>query len=122
MKSYIPATAFLLAALLGLAACSGGQHSMGDQQAASSDQMSSGNPGAMDSNHPVSDTVITTKVKTKLGTTKGVESTDISVKTVNGVVTLTGVLASDIAVQKAVAATKSVDGVKQVDSSGLKAK
>ena len=123
MKSYVAAiTTVLLAASLGLAACSNNPHPTGDQQAAASDQMASGNPGAMDSNQPGSDTWITTKVKAELATTEGVSSTDISVKTVNGVVTLIGVLGSDVAVQKAVAATKSVHGVKQVDASGLKVK
>lgn len=122
MKSYVALTAaFLLVASLGLAACSNSEHP-GEQQAASSDQKSSENPGAMDSNQPGSDTWITTKVKADLATTQGVESTDISVKTVNGVVTLIGVLDSDIAVQKAVAAAKSIKGVTQVDSSGLKTK
>jgi hyperosmotically inducible protein len=123
MKSTITATAFLFAASLGLAACSNNNpNAAGDQQQASTAATTSGNPGAMDSNQPVSDTWITTKVKTGLATTQGVESTDISVKTVNGVVTLTGVLASDVAVDKAVAAAKSVKGVKQVDASGLKSK
>lgn len=70
----------------------------------------------------VSDTWITTKVKAELATTKGVESTDISVETKNGVVTLTGVLASHTAVKKAVAAAKSIKGVTSVDASGLKVK
>jgi len=51
-----------------------------------------------------------------------VKSTDIDVKTVDGVVTLTGVLHSKIAVKKAIAVTRSVKGVKHVDASGLKAK
>ena len=75
---------------------------------------------AMHSNQPVSDTWITTKVKSELATTDGVKSMDIDVKTVNGVVTLTGVLATDIAVNKAIAAAKGVKGVKEVDASGLK--
>lgn len=70
----------------------------------------------------VSDTWVTTKVKTELATTGGVESTDISVDTKDGVVTLTGVLSSDTEVKKAVAAAKSVQGVKDVDDSGLKVK
>ncbi|HET8700288.1 MAG TPA: BON domain-containing protein [Nitrococcus sp.] len=70
----------------------------------------------------VSDAWITTKVKSELATIKGVKSMDISVKTVDGVVTLTGVLPTQLAVKKAIAATKSVKGVKGVDASGLKAK
>lgn len=122
MKSYLAVTAtVLIIASLGLTACSNSEHPA-DQQAASSAQMSSDNPGAMDSNQPGSDTWITTKVKAELATTQGVQSTDISVKTVNGVVTLIGVLDNDVAVQKAVAAAKSIQGVTQVDSSGLKTK
>lgn len=75
---------------------------------------------AMSSDQPVTDTWITTKVKSELATTDGVKSMDIEVKTINGVVTLTGVLATDIAVQKATAAARSVKGVKEVDASGLK--
>jgi hyperosmotically inducible protein len=77
---------------------------------------------AMKSDQPVTDTWITTKVKSELATTDGVKSMDIGVKTIDGVVTLTGVLASDIAVKKAVAAAESVKGVKKVDSTGLKSK
>jgi hyperosmotically inducible periplasmic protein len=74
------------------------------------------------SDQPVTDTWITTKVKTELATTDGVKSTDISVTTKDGVVALIGVLGTEAAVEKAVAATKSVKGVKKVDSSGLKVK
>lgn len=74
------------------------------------------------SDQPVTDTWITTKVKTELATTDGVKSMEIDVKTVDGVVTLTGVLATDTAVKKAVAAAESVKGVKRVDASGLKSK
>ena len=73
-------------------------------------------------NHPVTDTWITTKVKAELATTDGVKSTDIDVKTVEGVVTLTGVLCTSLAVKKAVAAAESIKGVKKVDHSGLKSK
>ena len=61
-------------------------------------------------------------MKSELATTKGVKSTDVTVKTVDGVVTLTGVLATENAVDKAVAVAKSVKGVKDVDASGLKSK
>lgn len=68
------------------------------------------------------DAWITTKVKSELATTKGVKSMDVTVKTVDGVVTLIGVLPTKLAVDKAVAAAKSVKGVKDVDASGLKSK
>jgi hyperosmotically inducible protein len=70
----------------------------------------------------VSDTWITTKVKTELATTEGVSSTDISVKTEDGKVTLIGNQPNETAVKKAVSVTKSVKGVKDVDHSGLKSK
>lgn len=73
-----------------------------------------------DSEQPVSDTWITTKVKTELATTDNVSSMDISVTTVNGVVTLTGVLESQAEVDRAVAAVRGVEGVTRVDSSGLR--
>ena len=67
------------------------------------------------------DTWITTKVKADLAVTDGVKSTDISVTTVDGVVTLTGVLASETGREKAIAVAKGIKGVKRVDASGLKA-
>lgn len=73
-----------------------------------------------DSDQPVTDTWITTKVKAELATTEGVKSNDVSVKTVDGTVTLTGVLPTKLAVDKAVAAAESIKGVKKVDHSGLK--
>ncbi|MGH8174172.1 MAG: BON domain-containing protein [Rhodanobacteraceae bacterium] len=73
-----------------------------------------------DSDQPVTDTWITTKVKAELATTEGVKSSDISVTTVDGTVTLTGVLGTKLAVDKAVAAAESIKGVKKVDHSGLK--
>ncbi|MGH8112216.1 MAG: BON domain-containing protein [Rhodanobacteraceae bacterium] len=75
-----------------------------------------------DAGQAASDAWITTKVKSELATTKGVKSRDVTVRTTNGVVTLTGVLATRTDVRKAVAAAKSVKGVKDVDASGLKAK
>ena len=75
-----------------------------------------------DSDQPVTDTWITTKVKAELATTDGVKSNDVSVKTVDGTVTLTGVLPTKLAVDKAIAAAESVKGVKKVDHSGLKTK
>ena len=78
------------------------------------------NTAKTDSDQPVTDTWITTKVKTELATTEGVKSTSIDVRTVDGVVTLTGTLATDVAVKKAIAAAESIKGVKKVDHSSLK--
>jgi hyperosmotically inducible protein len=74
------------------------------------------------SDQPVTDSWITTKVKGELATTDGVKSTDISVKTIDGVVTLTGVLSTPLAVKKAIAAAESIKGVKKVDHDGLKSR
>lgn len=65
------------------------------------------------------DAWITTKVKSELASKKGIKSTDISVSTSDGVVTLTGSVATAKAKAKAVRVTKHVKGVKSVDSSGL---
>lgn len=73
-----------------------------------------------DSDQPATDTWITTKVKAELATTEGVKSNDVTVKTIDGVVTLTGVLGTDVAVKKAIAAAESIKGVKKVDHSNLK--
>jgi len=83
---------------------------------------STGNGMKTESNQPVTDTWITTKVKGRLATVDGLKSVDISVTTVDGVVTLTGVLPTKIAVKKAIAVSRAVKGVKHVDASGLKAK
>lgn len=74
---------------------------------------------AKSSNQPVTDTWITTKVKTELATTEGIKSGDIDVTTKNGIVTLSGVVNSKAQVNKAVALTKSIKGVRQVDSTAL---
>lgn len=113
MTSPITLSALAFAALLSLGAVA---TSPAAAQNAPADDSS------MSSNHPATDSWITTKVKTELASTDGVKSTDISVTTVNGIVTLTGVLGNDLAVQKAVAAARSVHGVKKVDASGLKSK
>ena len=65
------------------------------------------------------DGLITTKIKSVLGTTKGIKSTDISVTTVDGMVTLTGTATSAHEKSHAVSVTKKVKGVKHVDASGL---
>jgi len=85
-------------------------------------QMSSSSDHASSTGQAVSDGWITTKVKSELATTKGVKSMDVTVRTTDGVVTLTGVLATKTDVRKAIAAAKSIKGVKDVDASGLKAK
>ena len=74
------------------------------------------------SDQPGTDTWITTKVKSELATTKDVKSLDISVKTVNGVVTLTGTQPNSDAIKKAIACARGIKGVKDVDATNLTVK
>jgi osmotically-inducible protein OsmY len=68
----------------------------------------------------VTDSWITTKVKSSLMFTRGVDGFDISVTTVSGVVSLSGVLDSTAERDRAVKATQDIRGVKRVDSARLK--
>ncbi|CTP88890.1 hypothetical protein XTPLMG730_2288 [Xanthomonas translucens pv. phlei] len=72
------------------------------------------------SKEPVTDTWITTKVKADLLATKDVSGTDIKVKTLNGTVKLSGAVENKMQRDKAVSVAKMIDGVKKVDSTGLK--
>lgn len=110
MRSPITLPALALAALLSLGSL------------ATLPQTAHAAPVDDSSSQPATDAWITTKVKAELASTEGVHSTDISVTTRDGVVTLTGVLANDVAVKKAIAAAQSIKGARQVDASGLKAK
>ncbi len=74
----------------------------------------------MDSSQPVTDSWITTKVKSQLAATEDVRSLEITVNTVDGVVFLTGVVGDAAMSAKAAAAAKTIKGVKSVDSTGLK--
>lgn len=64
----------------------------------------------------ISDTAITTKVKSKLMGDKRLKKSDISVTTTNGVVTLEGTASDSKAKSTAAALAKSVKGVKSVDN------
>lgn len=69
----------------------------------------------------VSDTWITTKVKTDLVTEKGVPGTDIEVETKQGIVSLSSKVAvTDSQKEMAVAIAKKIKGVKGVMADGLK--
>jgi hyperosmotically inducible protein len=62
----------------------------------------------------VSDSWITTKVKSDLAVEKDVSATHISVKTVEGVVTLSGSATSQAEAEKAVRVASEIKGVKSV--------
>ena len=65
------------------------------------------------------DAWITTKVKSEFGTTKGIQATDISVSTSDGVVTLSGSVTTAKEKMHAERVARHVKGVKSVDASGL---
>ncbi len=73
-----------------------------------------------DSNEPVTDSWITTKVKADLLTSSNVPGTKVDVTTVNGVVTLKGTVATKAEHDKAVTTAKGIKGVKSVDATALK--
>jgi hyperosmotically inducible periplasmic protein len=75
-----------------------------------------------ESQTPVTDTWITTKVKADLLVTEEVKGLDINVSTTNGVVTLAGLLDSQAQRDKAIAVTKAIKGVKSVETKALKLK
>jgi hyperosmotically inducible protein len=73
-----------------------------------------------DSNEPVTDTWITTKVKADLLASSNVPGTEIKVETVNGVVSLSGAVATQAEKDKAVNTAKGIKGVTRVDAAALK--
>ncbi|HBK46140.1 MAG TPA: BON domain-containing protein [Xanthomonadaceae bacterium] len=74
----------------------------------------------VESQKPVTDTWITTKVKADLLATENVSGTDVKVETKNGVVWLSGAVKSKAEHDKAIAVAEGIEGVKSVDASGLK--
>lgn len=77
---------------------------------------------AMHTKRTVSDSWITTKVKSELLADSVSKGFDVSVKTKNGVVMLSGNLANNDAIDHVKDVAAKVDGVKSVDTSGLSVK
>lgn len=73
-----------------------------------------------ESSEPVSDSWITTKVKSDLLASSKVPGTEVKVETVNGVVSLSGTVATKDEHDKAIAKAEAIKGVKSVDASMLK--
>lgn len=67
----------------------------------------------------VSDSWITTKVKSQFAADSMVKALDINVTTNDGVVTLAGVLDSSAARNQAISITRATKGVKRVETSAL---
>ncbi len=94
---------------------------MQSQQSPSNAMQSTGNTSSSNETVPgkVDDTWITTKVKSKFTAAKNVKSSDISVSTADGAVTLTGTVASSKQKSHVIHLAKQVKGVKSVDATGL---
>ncbi|MEF3082292.1 BON domain-containing protein [Luteimonas sp. SMYT11W] len=73
-----------------------------------------------DSDQPVSDTWITTKVKADLLASSDVAGLDIGVETANGIVSLSGDVESQAQIDRAKAIAGEIEGVQRVDSAQLK--
>lgn len=112
-----PALAVVTAAVLALAACSGGnqQNPSGNQFKRGANEMAQGAKQiATGVKNAASDSVITAHVKTRLAANQGLSSFDIHVATRNGVVTLTGKIDSKAARELAVQVAGTTSGVRVV--------
>lgn len=75
-----------------------------------------------DSDQPINDTWITTKVKSSLLADSDVAGTEVSVETINGVVHLSGYVDDQRQIDRAVEVARDIEGVTRVESSGLQLK
>ncbi|MGY0559247.1 MULTISPECIES: BON domain-containing protein [unclassified Luteimonas] len=72
-----------------------------------------------DSDQPVDDTWITTKVKSSLLADSDVSGLDIEVETVNGVVTLSGQVDEQMQIDRATQIVRDIEGVTDVRTTAL---
>ena len=72
-----------------------------------------------DSDQPLGDTWITTKVKSSLLADSDVAGLDVEVETVNGEVRLSGAVDSQAQIDRAVEIARGIEGVTSVDASRL---
>lgn len=75
-----------------------------------------------DSDQPINDTWITTKVKSSLLADSDVAGMDVDVETINGVVHLSGYVDDQRQIDNAVRIARDIEGVTNVESSGLQLK
>ncbi|TDK24483.1 BON domain-containing protein [Luteimonas aestuarii] len=75
-----------------------------------------------ESDQPVNDTWITTKVKSSLLADSDVSGLDINVETVNGVVTLSGDVEQQSQVEHATRIAREIEGVTDVNNTALVAR
>ena len=101
---------------LGLTACQQKQ-SAGQKMKQGAQEMGQGvKQGASETGQFLSDSAITTKVKSKLAANQGLSSFGIHVETNNGVVTLTGSVDKDSERSLATQVARDTDGVKGVNN------
>lgn len=79
------------------------------------------NTGVDKAEQAVSDTWITSKVKSSFIVEQSLSGLDIEVETNQGVVALSGVVASEAERELAIAKAKEIEGVRDVSADGLKA-
>ncbi len=120
MKSMISRSLLAASLSAGLALMSAQAFALPDTKPEPEEQNRSDADKKANSDQPVNDTWITTKVKADLLATEDVSGLDIKVETVNGVVTLSGNVDSKAQADKAVSVARAIKGVSKVDSSGLK--
>ena len=75
-----------------------------------------------DSDQPINDTWITTKVKSSLLADSDVAGMDVDVETINGVVHLSGYVDDQRQIDRATQVARDIEGVTSVESSGLQLK
>ncbi|WP_102945040.1 BON domain-containing protein [Stenotrophomonas sp. VV52] len=109
----------LLAASLAFGMLLGTSAAMAKDPPKTTDHSAMTHADTHDSAEPVTDTWITTKVKSDLLASSNVSGTDVKVETVNGVVSLSGTVATKAEHDKAVMTAKNIKGVKSVDSKAL---
>jgi len=115
----INTTRNLLAASLAFGMLLGTSAAMAKDPPKTTDHSAMTHADTHDSAEPVTDTWITTKVKSDLLASSNVSGTDVKVETVNGVVSLSGTVATKAEHDKAVTTAKNIKGVKSVDSKAL---
>ncbi len=122
MNSKIASRSLLVLAIsaamaFALPACTSNPHKTGAEKTGEVVGNAAENTGEV-----ISDSWITTKVKSQFAADELVKALDINVSTTNGLVTLAGIVDSSAARNRAISITKGTKGVKRVDSSTLKAR
>ncbi|TBU97920.1 BON domain-containing protein [Stutzerimonas kirkiae] len=119
VKKPLTAAAIVAVMSLPLAGVALAEHH--EEQSKSEEVMHKANEKAHKAGEVVSDTWITTKVKSSLLADSATSGTDIKVETKDGIVSLSGTVASEAERKLAIEKTKEIKGVRDVAADGLKA-